>query len=164
MLEIFLFRHGEIITKNRYIGATDLELSERGIQKLQSQREVLAGHMFDNIFSSPLKRCMQTCSHLNLANEIVLDERIREINFGNWEGKNFKEISTNHSSDLAVWKNSPNTFIFPEGEAIQDFRNSVLSTLLIDKKLAKKIFHEALNVSIPTVILVDAGYQIAPQL
>lgn len=127
MLEIFLFRHGEITTKNRYIGATDLELSEKGIQKLQYQREVLSGHFFDKIFCSPLKRCTQTYSHLDLPIETKLDERIREVNFGNWEGKDFNEISANHAGELADWKDSPDTFIFPEGEAIQDFRNRIIA-------------------------------------
>ncbi len=126
MLELFLLRHGEISQKNCYIGTTDVGISDIGKQQLKRQRMLLSAFDFDAIFCSPLKRCTQTYSLLELGENAVLDKRIREINFGNWEEMRFDDIAESYPSEIKKWSENSENFIFPNGEAIIDFQARVI--------------------------------------
>lgn len=141
MLELFLFRHGEVSHKNCYIGATDVGISDIGEQQLKRQRMLLSPFEFDVIICSPLRRCTQTFSLLERDEKVVLDHRIREIDFGSWEERRFDDIAEHYPVEMEKWNNEPENFIFPDGEAIIDFRKRVidfcdyLRTLSVSKVL-----------------------------
>jgi broad specificity phosphatase PhoE len=50
----------------------------------------------------------------------IYDERLREIDFGNWEMKTFAEIAAADPAKVAAWQEYTN-FVFPDGEAVTDF-------------------------------------------
>ena len=126
MLELFLLRHGQVSQENCYIGATDVDISDIGKLQLKRQRMLLSSLDFDEIISSPLKRCTQTYSLLELDKEAVLDHRIREVDFGSWEERRFDEIAENYPAEIEKWSDNPENFIFPNGEAIFDFRTRII--------------------------------------
>ncbi len=126
MKELFILRHGEIAAKNRYLGATDMELSDKGIEQIKALAQRITHFNFEHIFCSPLKRCVQTSSWLSLTGEIQMDERLREVNFGSWEGKSFEVIANRYPDEVSRWCNDE-SFVFPGGESIKDFRNRVIA-------------------------------------
>ena len=88
---IDLVRHGMTRgnEERRYIGITDEPLSERG-RKLAEQ---CMYEMPEIVFSSPLKRCVETAEILYPDQDIYIIEELRECDFGIFEGKNAEELS-----------------------------------------------------------------------
>ncbi len=87
---LYLIRHGETDwnTVKRLQGATDIALNERGEAAAYESAEGMKDIHIDMIFSSPLKRAYRTAEIIRRerAIPIIVDERIREICFGDYEG------------------------------------------------------------------------------
>lgn len=90
MMKLYIVRHGETdwnIVK-RLQGATDIPLNENGETLAKATCEGMKDISFDIIFTSPLKRAYRTAELIRGERkiEIVVDDRIREICFGDYEG------------------------------------------------------------------------------
>ena len=122
MRTVFI-RHGLTAgnLKKRYIGSTDEPLCGEGIARLKMQEyprcEVLV--------CSPMKRCLQTAELIFPGQEIVTDSALRECDFGDFEGRNYAELSGN--ADYQGWIDSGGALPFPNGEVPQDFRERCTS-------------------------------------
>ena len=89
-MKLYFIRHGEtdLNIVKRLQGATDIPLNENGeaiaIETGQGMKDI----HFDMIFTSPLKRAYRTAELVRGDREIPLyiDERLREICFGDYEG------------------------------------------------------------------------------
>lgn len=104
--KIFLVRHGEIQIEGngkRYIGRLDLPLSERGIAQAQKLREELRQAALTAVFSSDLKRSLETARIIAGPHHIEVESRVdlREIALGLWEGLPFKEIQQRFPDEFA---------------------------------------------------------------
>ncbi|MBL3530797.1 histidine phosphatase family protein [Companilactobacillus zhachilii] len=90
MVELYIVRHGE--TDTNYTGkingsATDLNLNETGKKQVKYLKEHLNIDDYDEVYASPLKRAQETADILNEGkHEIKTDSRLREINYGAWDG------------------------------------------------------------------------------
>ena len=89
-MKVYFIRHGETdwnIVK-RLQGATDIPLNENGIALAKATSEGMKDISFDVIFTSPLKRAYRTAELIRGERkvEIIVDDRIREICFGDYEG------------------------------------------------------------------------------
>jgi alpha-ribazole phosphatase/probable phosphoglycerate mutase len=90
--QIDLLRHGEPVGGRRYRGQTDDPLSARGWQQM---RAAVAGRQdWDVLYSSPLRRCVEFAQELSgqLKLPVNIDERLKEIGFGAWEGRTPDDI------------------------------------------------------------------------
>lgn len=119
---IDLVRHGMTRgnEERRYIGITDEPLSERG-RKLAEQ---CMYEMPEIVFSSPLKRCVETAEILYPDQDIYIIEELRECDFGIFEGKNAEELSKTEAYQR--WIDSNATIPFPGGESREGFRSRCL--------------------------------------
>ena len=122
MAELILIRHGKTAGNllGRYIGSrTDEPLCDEG-------REELAGKQLpevERLYVSPMKRCVETAEILwpgfdRKKMQKVTD--LRECDFGDFENKNYKELSGN--GDYQAWIDSNGTLPFPGGESNEAFR------------------------------------------
>jgi len=122
MAELILIRHGKTAGNllGRYIGSrTDEPLCDEG-------REGLAGKQLpevERLYVSPMKRCVETAEILwpgfdRKKMQKVTD--LRECDFGDFENKNYKELSGN--GDYQAWIDSNGTLPFPGGESNEAFR------------------------------------------
>lgn len=89
-MKLYLIRHGETdwnIVK-RLQGSTDIPLNEKGEALARKTSEGMKGIPVDLIITSPLKRAYRTAQLIRGERDIpiVVDERIREICFGDYEG------------------------------------------------------------------------------
>ena len=125
MKKIYLLRHGEPIITGRFIGASDIPLSESGKKYISSQQPLVSSFSYGQIWCSPLTRCLETLELLSLGAEVEVDSRLREINFGEWECKTFTEISSQYPDETDQWSRDLTTFCFPGGEAISTFHKRV---------------------------------------
>lgn len=90
MVELYIVRHGE--TDTNYEGringmSTDKPLNAKGIQQVEELKKYIDINKFDEIYSSPMKRAMQTAEILNQGvHEIQQDKRLVEADYGSWDG------------------------------------------------------------------------------
>ena len=122
-MKVFLVRHTEVDKEatDWIAGKTNVELTQNGVE----QAALLAANLtqkisFDHIYSSPLKRCQhlaQQCSQLS-QKPIQIDERLSELDFGEWEGK---RLSLLYEQNPALDLFSP-----PGGESVELFSKRVL--------------------------------------
>ncbi|MBE6025010.1 MAG: histidine phosphatase family protein [Cellulosilyticum sp.] len=84
---IYLVRQGETDWNllKKFNGCTDIDLNQTGIEQAKLQAENLKSIHFDKCFCSPQKRAYQTCEII-YKGEIERDERLIEINCGEFEG------------------------------------------------------------------------------
>ena len=126
MAELILIRHGKTAGNllGRYIGSrTDEPLCDEG-------REGLAGKQLpevERLYVSPMKRCVETAEILwpgfdRKRMQKVTD--LRECDFGDFENKNYKELSGN--GDYQAWIDSNGTLPFPNGESMDAFKSRCL--------------------------------------
>jgi alpha-ribazole phosphatase len=73
-------------------GRSDVPLAVSFPEEAAAVREALHGVRFDGVWSSPLSRCVRLAEVCGWGGA-WLDERLLEINFGEWEGRLFDEIA-----------------------------------------------------------------------
>ncbi|MFJ1645456.1 bifunctional RNase H/acid phosphatase [Streptomyces sp. NPDC088258] len=119
-----LLRHGEtaLTPSKRFSGSggTDPELSAIG----RGQAEAVAAAMaargtVQEIVSSPLRRCRETAGAVaaRLGLDVVVEEGLRETDFGAWEGMSFAEVRERYPDDLNAWLASPSVAPTGGGES-----------------------------------------------
>jgi len=128
--KIFLVRHGQIDYGNekRYIGITDLPLSNAGIGQATRLKEYFSDIDIEKVFTSPLKRCMQTAEILLEGSRIsreVIDE-LQEINMGEWENRTIDYIKDHFREMYEKRGANIDTFIPPGGESFKQLQKRVM--------------------------------------
>ncbi|WP_245583024.1 histidine phosphatase family protein [Paenibacillus daejeonensis] len=128
---LLLLRHGQTRwnKERRYLGRTNQPLSPEGIQGLEPVRAWLQGRRLACTYCSDLLRARQTLDVLELdyPGEISYEPRLRELDFGVWEGKTYNDLQ--HDEQYRQWLDDPSTITPPGGESLVDFRARVTSWL-----------------------------------
>jgi len=124
-MRIYLIRHGETPwnKEKRLQGRTDIPLNEYGLELGKITAEGLKDVKFDAVFSSPLIRAVQTaqCIVGNENIEIVTDDRLTEMNFGESEGDLLPDIYGDENHPANVLLNKPHLYkSTPKGENFED--------------------------------------------
>ncbi len=116
-----LIRHGKTQSnlEKRYLGKTDERLCEKGIQEIKKNLNEKKYPNADLVFSSPLKRCTQTAKLIYPNSKITKVKNFREIDFGDFEGKNFDELKDDKK--YIRWISSNGNLKFPNGESQKKF-------------------------------------------
>lgn len=131
MTEILFIRHGETDynKKNLYYGHSNPGINETGIQQLKSTRKKLEklNEKIDIVFSSDLKRCRESLELLEIDKNIErhFSKNLRELNFGNLEGKTYKEIEREFPHYINEMKNNWRYFKAEGGESLADMQQRV---------------------------------------
>lgn len=117
-MKIIFIRHGKTAgnCQKRYIGKTDEPLCSEGIEELLHRQYPDA----DIVVCSPLKRCIETAEIAYPHKKIMVYENLRECDFGEFEGKNYQQLSGN--SYYQRWIDSGGTLPFPDGEDHETFK------------------------------------------
>lgn len=96
MTEILLARHGETDWNvgRRVQGHTDIPLNAAGVEQARRLAEQLASEPLTGVFSSDLSRALHTATAVADVHRlpVTVDPRLREKNFGTWEGLTDVEI------------------------------------------------------------------------
>ncbi len=105
-----LLRHGEtaLTPEKRFSGSggSDPELSEKGRWQAERAAEALAARgTVQAVVSSPMLRTRQTAEAvaLRLGLDLRIEEGLRELDFGDWEGLTFAEVQERYPDDLSAW-------------------------------------------------------------
>lgn len=127
---IYLVRHGRPDLPDRelrFLGRTDLPLSEEGIEQALKLGEIFRHRHFEHIFHSGMKRTSQTASLIFKDRPVKMETvpEFKEIAFGEWETLSMKELS---AKDPETFEARGKDFAFfrpPGGENFTDVQNRV---------------------------------------
>ena len=128
MTTLLLVRHGETVDNVRQImqGQTQGELTPNGIEQARALAAELKDTPIDVAISSPLERSYMTCSFCADLHglPVLKDDRLLEINHGDWEGKLADEIEAKYPEAFHRWHTQPHTVTMPGqgGESLEDVR------------------------------------------
>ncbi|MGF2038183.1 MAG: histidine phosphatase family protein [Nostoc sp. CmiVER01] len=124
-IRLLLVRHGETDwnRQTRFQGQIDVPLNDNGRQQSQKASEFLQDVAIDYAVSSPMLRPKETAEiiikqHPNV--KLDLQDGLREISHGLWEGKFETEIEQEFPGELQRWRLVPAQVQMPEGENLQE--------------------------------------------
>ena len=103
--ELWLIRHGETewSLSGAHTSRTDIPLTEHGRKRAEELRDYLKGTQFNAVFVSPMQRARETCAIAGFGDVAVVDEGLREWDYGIYEGKTTAEIRK-EVPGWSVWK------------------------------------------------------------
>ncbi|MBO4331127.1 MAG: histidine phosphatase family protein [Oscillospiraceae bacterium] len=93
-MTLYMIRHGQTVlnTRGALQGRSDFPLNEKGAEQAEQARRRFEerGIVFDRVYTSPLRRAVQTAELLARGAEIVTDERLMEMDYGPYEGMDLR--------------------------------------------------------------------------
>lgn len=127
-MKIALIRHGKTKgnLEKRFIGTTDEPLSQLGKNELNNLIGQNIYPSIKKVYSSPLKRTMETANLLYPSEPPEILKDIREMDFGDFENKTFEEITAN--SKYSDFGTSEECMYFPNGENLLEFKKRCITT------------------------------------
>jgi len=129
---IDLLRHGECQGGEIYRGITDVLLTERGWQQMESSLHSDVAHAerpWNRIISSPLQRCrlFSEAKAQELGIPLHSHDGFREMDFGEWEGRTIEEVHRVDAEAVTSFYKDPATVAPPGGESMQMVQGRLLS-------------------------------------
>lgn len=130
-IEIFIVRHAETIENatGRFIGSSDVPLSEKGLRQAARAAEYLnrSDGRQDIIFTSPYQRAMQTAGQIKdkCDGKIVSDNRLVEMDYGEWEMLSRDEIKEMNPELYKGYETDPYRFYPAKGESPKDIEKRI---------------------------------------
>src|SRR5215475_240756 len=103
--ELWLVRHGETewSLSGQHTSRTDIPLTAHGRKRAEELRDFLKGTRFDAVFVSPMQRARETCEIAGFGAQAVVDDGLKEWDYGIYEGKTTAEIRAKVPK-WSVWK------------------------------------------------------------
>ena len=142
---VLLIRHGETEWNKlgKFQGCTDIALAGEGIKQAELLKNRLNGK-FDYIYASPLSRAFETANILasSTDKEVIIAPKIREINFGEWEGLTIHEIAEKYPEVFKAWRtDKTESYICGGDSSINNAANRAKNCVLdiVKKHKGKKI-------------------------
>ena len=133
MTRLLLVRHGSTAwnAQRRYQGQSDTTLSEVGQDQVKHLAERLRTEGVDALYASDLRRAWETAERIAAHHQVAIrpEPRLREISFGDWEGKTHEQIEADDSKLLAQWYDDPMHTSPPGGETLQEVEVRVEAAL-----------------------------------
>ena len=129
----YLVRHGESVwnAEDRLCGRSDVLLSEVGRAQAKSLAARLKPIPFEAFYSSPLQRALETALLISecVGLQPVLDARLVELDYGQWEGRILADIIENDAANFRAWDAHPAQIAPPGGESGLHAQQRIVSFL-----------------------------------
>src|SRR5499427_5630224 len=103
--QLWLIRHGETewSLSGQHTSRTDIALTAHGRKRAEELRDYLRGTKFDAVFVSPMQRARETCAIAGFGSQAVVDDNLKEWDYGIYEGKTTAQIRA-EVPGWSVWK------------------------------------------------------------
>ena len=141
-MKLYLVRHGETDLNSpvrKMQGISNYDINANGIKQAEFTRDKLSNEDFDLIITSPLKRAMHTAQIINMGKDIpiIIDNRIKERDYGRLEGEPSKKEYFNLDFD----------FQSIEGEPLENYKSRLIDFIkdIKEKYNGKKVLVVAHN-------------------
>lgn len=110
-LRLYLLRHGETpySRSGGFCGALDPDLTPEGEQMAQAFATTYTGIPWQALYTSPMRRTLATLKPLaeKTGLEMQIRDGLREIHYGEWEGKTHPEVRESYTEDYLRWMTEP---------------------------------------------------------
>ena len=129
MSRLILVRHCEPKeARGLCYGSLDIGLSAAGHEHADHLAARLAEHPYDAVYASPRSRALDTAAPIAAlrALEPVVEDDLREIDFGELEGRSYDEIAAAEPDLYRAWMETPTRVQFPGGESFADVKRRAL--------------------------------------
>ena len=126
---IILIRHGNtaLNEKKTFRGHIDIPLDDTGIEQAEKTGKFLKDIGIEVIYSSPLSRAFTTAEiiqkHQDNKVEIIKETGFMDLDFGEWEGKTYEEVSINYEEIYQKWIRSPFEVKIPGGGTLYEVQD-----------------------------------------
>ena len=122
-MEVELIRHGLTAGNiaGRYIGRTDEPLSTEGIAAIRKKGEFPD---ISRVYISSMQRARETAALLFPCADLIICDDLREMDFGDFEGKSAQEME--YDADYRTWVDAGCLDPCPNGESISGFSGRVI--------------------------------------
>jgi len=129
MFELLLIRHGQTDwnAERRVMGDRPIPLNAVGKAQARAIAKKLKNVHISAVFASPVTRAIQTSRPLIAGRQSISlyeDEGLKEINYGDWVGRVFSEIT-----ELPKYFEDPLSIEIPGGEKIPDVQKRVVASI-----------------------------------
>ncbi|WKY43098.1 histidine phosphatase family protein [Eubacteriaceae bacterium ES2] len=130
-MKLVLVRHVETFgnVERRLNGHTESDYTDKG----EKMKEILVNHLvaldqriqFDNIFTSPISRAYKIAQSVGsqLSKDVIVDERLKEFNFGIFEGKTRDESIRDHQNEWDAWMADYLDYKVPKGQSQREYQD-----------------------------------------
>jgi broad specificity phosphatase PhoE len=130
MAELILARHGQTLWNvgKIYRGRSDVALDEVGIRQAELLGKYLSNHGLEAIYSSPLKRALDTAKIIARYQKIDVQiaENLVDFDYGEWQCLSEQEVKRLYPALLKEWHNNPHKVGMPGGESLEDVRKRAI--------------------------------------
>jgi alpha-ribazole phosphatase/probable phosphoglycerate mutase len=129
MTRLLLIRHAEPDedARGRCYGRLDVGLSPTGLASAKRLAESLRDVELEAVYVSPRLRAVQTATALDTPYDV--DDRLRELDFGELEGRSYDEIERERPEFFRRWMETPTLVRFPGGESYAELRGRVAAAV-----------------------------------
>lgn len=164
MTTVYMVRHGETEwnAAHRMQGWSDIPLNERGRAQAAAAAKALASIPFHGIYTSPLKRSVETAEIIRGERPIPLipEKGLIEINLGRWDGHTPDEMDVLYPGQYDFWRSNPGDVRIDGGETFAMVQDRAWKAFL--RIIEKEKGHTVLLVShmgcLSTILFRIAGY------
>ncbi|MCA9977788.1 MAG: alpha-ribazole phosphatase [Chloroflexota bacterium] len=122
---LLLVRHGEtdLNAHHQFQGQMDMPLNDHGRMQAQALHPLLVAEPIAAVYVSDLQRAEETRALVLAGRDIatITDQRLRELNFGAWEGLTYDDIQAQDAAALAAWEADMLNHAPPRGETLAQF-------------------------------------------
>ncbi len=145
-MEIYLVRHTQPANvKGMCYGQANIALNE---PYLDDFNKIALAISYENavVYSSPLDRCSKLANFLSTDNQPILDDRLKELNFGDWEKKLWNSLN---QDEVNKWMNDFVNIAPPHGETFNEMYvriNDFIKNVLLNQQIES-----------PIIIITHAG-------
>ena len=120
-MTVILLRHGRSVSNTAHVlaGRADgVDLDDKGREQADALVERIGSLPIRGLVTSPLLRCRRTLEPLAdaLGLDPVVDERLSEVNYGQWTGRKIGELVKEPL--WSVVQAQPSAAVFPGGEGL----------------------------------------------
>lgn len=126
MRTLYLIRHARPAVEGVLLGQSNPPLS--GLGRMEADR-ALSNFEAQRVYSSPLRRALETAAFLRSPAEVIVLDELSEISLGAWDGKRWEQVQR-ADTQLADRKSEDWFGVTPPyGEAWSAFTTRVLKAL-----------------------------------
>jgi broad specificity phosphatase PhoE len=128
---LLFIRHAETDLAGRFCGHSNPPINERGLRQIEELVKALKSEAIDSVYASDLSRSLITADAIGRAFGLlpVVLPGLREIDFGEWEGLNWKQIEARDRAYAEQWSEEYPNLPAPGGEPFEAFRSRVLTQI-----------------------------------
>ncbi len=124
MIRLYIVRHGETDgnVQQWYQGSTDVPLNARGIEQARCLSKFLRNVPLNGIYSSTLQRAQSTAEIIAEPHGLAVQayDELREIDFGDWEGHTYQEITKMWPGEIEAFYASDGSLRARGGESFRE--------------------------------------------